>query len=63
MCIKQLIIFGYLSACNVQIISDNDPQVVIYMPVIMPFHKLYHAYTANSTCRGYMDAESLYGIM
>ena len=40
------IIFGYLTVCKVQIISDNDPQVVIYMPVTMPFHKpdhvLYH---------------------
>ena len=63
MCIKYWIIFGYLTACKVQIISDNDPQVVIYMPVIKPFHKPDHAYTVNRTCRGYMNAESLYGNM
>ena len=41
----------------------NDPQVIIDMPEIIPFHKLDHQYTANSSCQGYMDAESLYGIM
>ena len=49
-----------MTACKVKIISDNDPQVVIYMPVIMPFHKPDHTYTANSTLRGYRTAESLH---
>ena len=31
--------------------------------MIKPFHKPDHAYTVNRTCRGYMDAESLYGNM
>ena len=55
--------FCYLTASEVQSISDNDPQVVIHMSVIMPYHKPDHAYTMNRTCRGYMDAESLYGNM
>ena len=42
---------------------EVDLQVVIYMPVIMPFHKPDHAYAVNRTCLGYMDAESLYGNM
>ena len=29
----------------------------------MPYHRPDHAYTVNRTCRGYMDAESLYGNM
>ena len=39
MCIKQCIIFSYLSPCKLSINGDNKPQVVIYMPVIMPFYK------------------------
>ena len=35
MCIKQCIIFSYLSPCKILINGDNKPQVVIYMPVIM----------------------------
>ena len=55
--------FCYLTSCKVQLISNNDPQVVIYRPVTMPFYKPYYAYTVNRTCRVYMDAESLYGNM
>ena len=39
----------YLTAFQLQVSSDNDPQVVIYMPVSMPFYKPDHAYTANNT--------------
>ena len=52
--------FWLLTACKVQIIGDNASQVVIYMSVIMPFHKPDHAYTANSTSRSFMTAESCY---
>ena len=52
MSIKQCIIFSYLSPCKLEINGDNKPQVVIYMPVIMPFYKPDRAYTANSTSRG-----------
>ena len=60
MCIKQCIIFSYLSACKLYINGNNYPQVVIYMLVIMPFYGLDRACTANSTSRGYMNAESFY---
>ena len=49
-----------MTECKVQIITDNDPQVVIYMPVIMPFRKSDYAYIANSTFRGCVDNESRY---
>ena len=52
--------FGYLTAGKVQTISDNDPQIVIYMKVIMPFYKPDRAYTTNITSRGYRTAENLY---
>ena len=52
--------FGYLTACKVQTIGDNDPQIVIYMKVIMPFHKPDRVYTTNITSPGYRTAESLY---
>ena len=29
----------------------------------MPFHRPDHSYTVNRICRGYMDAESLFGNM
>ena len=60
MCIKQCIIFSYLSPCKLEINGNNYPQVVIYMPVIMPFYGPDRAYTANSTSRGEMNAESFY---
>ena len=63
MCKKIRIIFGYLTVRKVQIISNNDPQVIIYMSVSMPIHRPDHTYTVNRTCRVYMDAESLYGNM
>ena len=33
MCIKQSIIFSYLSACKLEINGYSNPQVLIYMPV------------------------------
>ena len=60
MCLKQCIIFSYLSTCKLKKNGDNNPQVLIYMPVIMPFYKPDRAYTANSTTRGYMNAETFY---
>ena len=60
MCIKQCIIFSYLSACKLEINGYSNPQVLIYMPVIMQFHKPDHAYTTNSTSRGCMNAKSFY---
>ena len=59
MCIKTCLIFSYLSECKLQINGDNNPQVLIYMPVIdIPFHKPDCAYTANSISRGYKNSES-----
>ena len=52
--------FGYLTACKVQLISDNDPQVIIYMLVSMPFHRPDHAYTVNRICRGYIWTLKVY---
>ena len=51
MCIKQCTIFSYLSPCRLEIKGDNKPQVVIYMPVIMPYCKPDRAHNANSTSR------------
>ena len=50
MCIKQFIIYSYLSPCKVN--GDNKPQVVIYISVIMPFYKPDRAYTANRPVEG-----------
>ena len=55
---KKCIIFSYLSPRKFKINGDNNPLVLIYLPVIMPFYKSGHVYTANSTSRGYMNAES-----
>ena len=41
--------FSYLSLCKLQIDGYNNSQVLIYMPVIMPFYKPDRAFTANST--------------
>ena len=60
MCIKQCIIFSYLLPCKLYINGDNNPQVLIYMTVIMPFYKPDRTYTTKSTSRGYMDAGSFY---
>ena len=60
MCIKQCIIFSYLSPCILEINGDKYPQVLNYMPVIMPFYKPDRAYTVSSTSRGCMNAESFY---
>ena len=62
MFIKQRRLF-LINCQRIKSMRVNDPQVVIDVPEIMPFHELDHQYTANSSCQGYMDAESLYGIM
>ena len=52
MCIKQWIIVSYLSPCKLEINGNNNPQVLMYMSVIMPFYKPDRANTAKSTSRG-----------
>ena len=51
------LIFSYISPCKLYINGDNNPQVLIYMPVTMPFYKPDRAYTANSTSQGYILCE------
>ena len=48
-----------MTACKVQTIGDNDPQVVIliYMKFIF---RPDRAYTTNIASQGYRTAESLY---